>query len=57
MKILKEVLEEDHVVKQTTSKPFGEEMELFRQYNEILFSKLEKKMLDLQRPRGDTGPP
>ena len=48
MNILKEVLEEDHVVKQATSKPFGEEMELFRQYNEILFRKLEKKMLDLQ---------
>ncbi len=48
MNILKEVLEEDHLVKQATSKPFGEEMELFRQYNEILFRKLEKKMLDLQ---------
>ena len=52
MNILKEVLEEDHVVKQATIKPFGEEMELFRQHNEILFRKLEKKMLDLQEAEG-----
>ena len=30
------------------TKPLGEEMEFFRQYNEILFKKLEKKMLDLE---------
>ena len=29
-------------------KPLGEEMEFFRQHNEILFRKLEKKMLDLE---------
>jgi diguanylate cyclase (GGDEF)-like protein/PAS domain S-box-containing protein len=28
------------------SKPLGEEMEFFRQYNEVLFKELEKKMLD-----------
>jgi PAS domain S-box-containing protein len=48
MNILKEVLEENYVVKQVATKPFEEEMEFFRQYNEILFSKLEKKMLDLE---------
>jgi len=30
------------------TKPLGEEMEYFRQYNEILFSKLEKKISDLE---------
>ncbi|KAF0158816.1 MAG: HD-GYP domain-containing protein [Syntrophaceae bacterium] len=30
------------------TKPLGEEMEFFRQYNEVLFNKLEKKMLDLE---------
>jgi PAS domain S-box-containing protein len=29
-------------------KPLGEEVESFRQYNEVLFNKLEKKMLDLE---------
>jgi PAS domain S-box-containing protein len=48
MNILKEVLEENYVVKQVATKPLEEEMEVFRQYNEILFSKLEKKMLDLE---------
>ncbi len=27
-------------------KPLGEEMEFFRQYNEVLFNQLEKKILD-----------
>ena len=27
-------------------KPLGEEMDFFRQYNEVLFNQLEKKMLD-----------
>ncbi|MCX5827326.1 MAG: PAS domain S-box protein [Deltaproteobacteria bacterium] len=48
MNILKEVLEENHAVKQAATKPLGEEMEFFRQHNEILFKKLEKKMLDLE---------
>jgi PAS domain S-box-containing protein len=48
MNILKEVLEENYVVKQVATKPLEEEMEFFRQYNEILFKKLEKKMLDLE---------
>ena len=29
--------------------PLGEEMEFFRQYNEILFRKLEKKISDLKQ--------
>lgn len=31
------------------NKPLGEEMEYFRQYNEVLFRKLEKKMSDLEK--------
>ena len=48
MNIIKEVLEKNYAVKQTGTKPLGEEMEFFRQHNEILFKKLEKKMLDLE---------
>ena len=29
-------------------KPLGKEMEFFRQYNEVLFKKLEKKILDME---------
>jgi PAS domain S-box-containing protein len=42
------VLEENYAVKQVPPKSLGEEMEFFRQYNEILFKKLEKKMSDLE---------
>ncbi len=47
IRILKEVWEQK-TVKEESVNPLGEEMEFFRQYNEILFSKLEKKMLDLE---------
>ena len=29
-------------------KPLGQKMEFFRQYNEVLFNQLEKKILDLE---------
>jgi PAS domain S-box-containing protein/putative nucleotidyltransferase with HDIG domain len=48
MKIIEEVLEENFTPKQVATQPLGEEMEYFRQYNEILFKKLEKKMLDVE---------
>jgi len=48
MNIIKEVLEKNYAVKQAEPKPLGEEMEFFRQHNEILFKKLEKKMVDLE---------
>jgi PAS domain S-box-containing protein len=48
MKLLSELLEEKYRVKVAPPKPLGEEMEFFRGYNEILFSKLEKKMVDLE---------
>jgi PAS domain S-box-containing protein len=46
--VLKEVLEARYPVKPAATNPLGEEMEFFRQYNEILFKKLEKKILDLE---------
>jgi len=46
--ILKEVLEKNYAVKQALAMPLGEEMEFFRRHNEILFKKLEKKMVDLE---------
>ncbi len=48
IRILGEVFKEDCTGKTTLTKPLGEEMEFFRQHNEILFSKLEKKMLELE---------
>ena len=35
------------------AKPLGEELEFFRQYNEVLFRRLEKKMSDLERANRD----
>jgi PAS domain S-box-containing protein len=48
MSVLNGVLEEKFTTEQAATKPLGEEMEFFRQHNEILFKKLEKKMLDLE---------
>ncbi len=48
VQILEEIFNEDYTEKTTLTKPLGEEMEFFRQHNEILFNKLEKKMLDLE---------
>ncbi len=48
MKIIKEILEGNHAAKLAGDKPLGEEMEFFRQHNEILFKKIEKKMQDLE---------
>lgn len=46
--IIKKVLEEKSPEKRPAPKPLGEDIEFFRQYNEVLFKKLEKKMLDLK---------
>jgi len=48
MDMLAEVWKESESKAHEPVKPLGEEMEFFRQYNEILFRKLEKKMLDLE---------
>jgi two-component system, cell cycle sensor histidine kinase and response regulator CckA len=48
MSILKELLEDRYAEKQVMTRPLGEEMEFFRWHNEILFRKLEKKMVDLE---------
>ena len=48
LEILVELLEEKRNIRPDASKPLGEEMEFFRRYNEILFGKLEKKMLDME---------
>jgi len=46
--MLKEVLEERSAGTAAGAPPLGEEMEFFRQYNEVLFRKLENKMLELE---------
>ncbi|OPY71525.1 MAG: Cyclic di-GMP phosphodiesterase response regulator RpfG [Syntrophorhabdus sp. PtaU1.Bin058] len=46
MQVLAELVEKRHTA--VSLKPLGEEMEFFRQHNEILFNKLEKKMVDLE---------
>jgi PAS domain S-box-containing protein len=48
MNIVKEVLDRGYTARQVAATPFEEELEFFRQYNEILFKKLEKKMSDLR---------
>jgi len=48
MNLITEMLDEAFSPRQTAAKPLGEEMEFFRQHNEILFKKLEKKMMDLE---------
>ena len=48
MNILKEVLSQKRSFEQSGTRPLGEEMEFFRQYNAILFEKLEKKISDLE---------
>ena len=45
---LKKVLGEKYTARQVVNKPLGEEMEFFRQHNETLFRKLEKKMSELE---------
>src|SRR5690606_13665644 len=44
----KDLLEKKKSTQSQPRKMFGEEMEFFRRHNEILFSKLEKKMSDLE---------
>ncbi len=48
IQILINLLEEKKKENFVAAKPLGEEMEFFRHYNEILFHKLEKKILDLE---------
>lgn len=48
MNILKEVVANKYIAKKVAPSPLGDDMEFFRQHNEQLFKKLEKKMLDLE---------
>lgn len=48
LSLLEEVLEESYQARQVEAKPLEEEIVFFKQYNEILFRKLEKKMSDLE---------
>ncbi|MDD3847547.1 MAG: response regulator [Syntrophorhabdaceae bacterium] len=48
MDIVNELLEQKDAARPEPIKPLGEEMEFFRRHNEILFSKLEHKMLVLE---------
>lgn len=47
--ILEDVLKESRSASREARKPLGEEMEFFRQHNEVLFNKLEKKLVDLEQ--------
>jgi PAS domain S-box-containing protein len=49
IEMLKEFIQEEHTVHDRDYQPLGSEMEFFRQYNEILFHKLEKKVLELEQ--------
>ncbi len=43
-----ELIGEEYKGESKSAKPLGDEMEFSRQYNEVLFNKLEKKMADLE---------
>ena len=47
--IIKELAEKADTAGSSPVKPLGEEMEFFRRHNEILFDKLEQKMLALEK--------
>ncbi len=49
MEMLGEFIREDQAVHPAGHQPLGSEMEFFRQYNEILFRKLEKKVTELEQ--------
>lgn len=46
--VIREVLAENYEARQAPALPLGEDMEFFRKYNEVLFKKLEKKIVDLE---------
>jgi|GEM_PF-726208 len=46
---VKEILQKERAVQADEYQPLGSEMEFFRQYNEVLFHKLEKKVSDLEQ--------
>ncbi len=47
--MVEDVLKESRFASREARKPLGEEMEFFRQHNEVLFNQLEKKLLDLEQ--------
>ena len=53
LQLLSEVLADNYSARQMETKPLEEEIQFFRQYNEILFNKLEKKMSDLETANRD----
>lgn len=48
IRILQETWDKQSTAEPMVPQPLGEEMEFFRNYNEVLFTKFEKKMLDLE---------
>ncbi|HQB14828.1 MAG TPA: response regulator, partial [Syntrophales bacterium] len=53
LQLISEVLADNYSARQVETKPLEEEIQFFRQYNEILFNKLEKKMSDLETANRD----
>ena len=51
MTMINRMLVENYVPRNAEVRPLGDEMEFFRQHNEALFKKLEKKMTDLEASR------
>ncbi len=49
MELLNEFITEELVHPSANKQPLGSEMEYFRQYNEVLFSKLEQKVMELEQ--------
>ncbi len=49
IEMLKDYIKEEHNTRVLDHQPLGSEMEYFRQYNEILFNKLEQKVIELEQ--------
>lgn len=53
LQAVREVLSERGDEQHSGERPLGDDMEFFREYNEALFRKLEKKMADLKKSNAD----
>ena len=53
LKAISDVVSERRDAPHASEHPLGDEMEFFREYNETLFRKLEKKMMDLKKSNAD----
>lgn len=49
VELLKDYIQDKHPAALASHQPLGSEMEFFRQYNEVLYKKLEQKVVELEK--------